>query len=328
MVGSGLAGLCVARELRRLGNDVWLFEDPAHLPATSVAVGLLQVAGGRISTHHLKLRQACWNAYPSFLQSLGLKMRLSRHHRLAQSLASASGFASTLRGLGLEVEAASSETLRKSGLPLSGQAGEGAAVMEVGLIEPGKLLKALRSELNDLGVAWHRQRVERVEGTSLVDSCGKVWSGDAVVLACGAGLGRFWSPGWSLRLEFGEVSEFRGEHCLGDISVEAPWLEQLWVPKPNGWRSLGDAGSLLGLQGEELWRESGIRAFTPDGLPVVGEVCEGVYVLGALGRNGLLTAPLLAQTLAELICTGLRPGWLDSFVPSRPHVGSRRSWSR
>lgn len=291
-----------------------------------MAAGLLQVAGGRISRNHLELRQASWQFYPGFLQSLGLEFERRTHVRLARSLASAEGFVAALRGTGLAAETTTCAALRESGLSLSEQAGEAASLLEVGTVDPFGLLQSLSGELRELGVGWHHQRVERIERTNVIDSNGEVWLGDAVVLACGAGLARLWTPGWDFRLEPGEVSEYRGDHSVV-CSLEAPWLGQLWIPCSTGWRSVGNASDLLGFRGQEVWRESATRIFTPDGLPLIGAIADGVYVLGALGRNGLLTAPFLAQTLAGQIVTGDAPSWLSLFSPERACVGRRRPWS-
>jgi glycine/D-amino acid oxidase-like deaminating enzyme len=67
----------------------------------------------------------------------------------------------------------------------------------------------------------------------------------------------------------------------------------------------------------------------PDGLPLAGRLSStGAYILGGLGRNGLLTAPLLARGLAQQVATGQAPDWLLPFAPERDGIGRLRPWSK
>ncbi len=317
----------MARELALRGCEVVLFEDSSQRPASSVAAGLLQIAGGRISRKHLELRQACWNHYPGFLQSLGLKFRRLPLVRLARGLPGAGAFASTLLGLGIEAKAYPPEELRREYLGSAHGELAGGAVMEVGAVEPRLLLSALRATLSGLGVTFQQRRIVSLGEGKALDENGHRWVGETVILACGAGLPKLWCPDWNFRLEPGEGAEFEGQHTI-ECAVEAPWLGQLFVPRAGGWRGHGDVAALVGLRGEELWRASAVRAFTPDGLPVVGEVSQGVHVLGGLGRNGLLTAPLFARGLVESLLQEETPPWLRVFAPERSGIGVRRGWSR
>lgn len=319
-----MAGLCIAHELARRGRRVLVFEDPSSPTASSVAAGLLQVAGGRISIKHLQLRQACWNAYPKFLQRLNLPFERKTHVRLAKSLDSAQGFASTLRGLGVEVQAQSADELEQRfslTTPHSGATSEAASV------DPRSLLSTLRQDLNSRGVEWLFRSIVSVRTGEAVDSEGMSHKARGIFLACGAGLARLWRPGWELQLESGAGASFRGEHRLA-VSVEKPWSGQLFVPSEGGWRGHGNTEELVGLAGERLWEQSAQRAHPPDGLPIVGELSSGVYVLGGLGRNGLLTAPYLAQAVVKMNQDGETPSWLEGFAPDRPGIGFKRAWSR
>ena len=316
----------MTRELLLCGSRVTLLEDPSQRAATAVAAGLLQLAGGRISSAHLQLRRACWDAYPAFLESLGLELSPGRHVRLAKSFSSAEGFASTLRGLDIDVHTLSATEFQEQGLTLHGLSYRGAVMMEAGRVEPDVLMEVLERELERLGCERAECRVVRLERHGVVDAQERLWRGDAVVLACGAGMPELWSPEWSFRLEPGEVCVFEGEATCG-LSVEAPWSGQLLVPNGSGWRSVAGAESLLGFSGRVLWRAAAVRAFAPDGLPIAGQVREGVYVLGGLGRNGLLTAPLLAQALVKNLNHEPTPDWFKNFAPDRSRIGERRVWS-
>lgn len=326
MVGGGLAGLCLARELTALGYQVVLFEDPNQSAASGVAAGLLQLAGGRISRRHLDLRRACWEDYPSFLEGLGLSFSTRLLLRLAQKMESAGGFASTLRGLGLESRVWGRQELDKKFTIRLDRTVAGAALMEVATVHPGALLSRLKGELELAGARFCSRAVVTVGEGYLNDQTGQRWSGRAVILACGAGLCELWRPGWSLRLEPGEGAEYRAENRPG-CAVEAPWLGQLFVPHEGGWRSHGEL-SVMALPGRQQWRAAAVRAFAPDGLPMAGQVGPRTYLLGGLGRNGLLTAPYLAKELARSLTSGQLSLALEPFDPLRPGIGAKRAWSR
>jgi glycine oxidase len=153
-----------------------------------------------------------------------------------------------------------------------------------------------------------------------------------VVLACGAGIGRLLT-GWPWREAPGCTQRFLGPP---GVRHSLEWAGETLVPLPRGeWRvSRPDdleprLHRLLACHGRRagapLW---GTRVAPPDGLPVAGRWRERLFVLGGLGRNGLLTAPLLARGLAEELVTGLCPDWLSPFSPCRSGIGQRRSWSR
>lgn len=291
-----------------------------------MAAGLLQLVGGRISRRHLELRRACWQYYPSFLESLGLPFSTLLLLRLARKLESARGFASTLRGLGVESRVCARQELEEEFAIRLDDAVASAALMEVGAVRPGALLSRLKEDLEQAGARFYYRRVMAVGEGYLYDQTGQRWSGRAAVLACGAGLSELWRPGWSLRLEPGEGAEYRATH-RPECAVEAPWLGQLFVPQEGGWRSHGEL-SVMALSGRRRWRAEAVRAFAPDGLPMAGQMGPRTYLLGGLGRNGLLTAPYLAKELARSLASGQLSLALEPFDPLRPRIGDKRDWSR
>ena len=328
VVGAGLAGLCLARELARRDFAVTLLEDPTSPCATRVASGLLQVAGGRISRLHLGLRQACRDYYPDFLAGLGLQLRCEGHLRLGEESTSLASFASTLRGLGLPATALGAEQVQESEPCLKPLPG-GAVRLDASTIDAELLLQSLTRALEGR-VVRKTARVMAREGRKLTDSRGGLWAADVLVLACGAGLVGLHElpyrelPGWGAR--------FEGTLALRH-SLEWPAVGETLVPLAGGWRvgGLPERGpsalmDLLSAKGVEKDRQFAVRLAAPDGLPVVGCLEKGVYVLGGLARNGLLTAPLLAAGLAEQIA-GSAPDWLRPFAPDRSDIKRRRSWS-
>jgi D-amino-acid dehydrogenase len=66
---------------------------------------------------------------------------------------------------------------------------------------------------------------------------------------------------------------------------------------------------------DEMW--VGPRPLSPDGRPVVGEVCRRLFVAGGHGMWGMKQGPATGRLLAEQIATGKQPAGLRGFDPLR-----------
>ena len=89
------------------------------------------------------------------------------------------------------------------------------------------------------------------------------------------------------------------EPGLADTNVE-----------PVALRPLVEAAGRLfpDLRGAAFLASAGVRAATPDGLPMVGASSEpGVLIAAGARRNGWLLAPLVARLIAACV-TGGDPG--------------------
>ena len=87
---------------------------------------------------------------------------------------------------------------------------------------------------------------------------------------------------------------------------------------------LREAYRLLPEVAEMEWvgATAGLRPGTPDNLPLVGPgAVDGLLLATGHYRNGILMAPLAAQTVAEL----LAPNWRSSFVAHRDTKDERRA---
>ena len=72
---------------------------------------------------------------------------------------------------------------------------------------------------------------------------------------------------------------------------------------------------------------TGVRATTPDRLPVVGAISPGRFILSGLGARGFAHAPLLAEFIASRICGETSPlerAGASSLAPERFEVRRRR----
>jgi len=72
---------------------------------------------------------------------------------------------------------------------------------------------------------------------------------------------------------------------------------------------------------QEMW--SGLRPGTPDHYPILGETqLPGYLMATGMFRNGLLLAPVIADTMADLITTGITPDLIGSFNIDRFAAGA------
>ena len=321
MIGAGIAGLCLARELALLGHEVTLLDDNTNSSASRTAAGLLQVAGGRLSRGHLRLRQDCRDFYAEFLSTLpgAPELRQQPHLKIAPTPSYRASFVSTLRGLGI---AATQVPERQ------------AVALPDASIDPDALLEALGDHCRELGVARASGRLVAWTRGVGTDATGKAWDSEVTVLCCGAGLPLLHQPEWSYQLEEGWGASYQGELRL-DVSLEAEGQTLVshsasrWkVGGSEAWGKEPPIRLHVPWTGQEVARLHAVRCKAPDGLPVVGQLEERLYVLGGLGRNGLLTAPLLARALAALIAGTGAPEWLALLSPERERIGEKRSWSK
>ncbi len=65
----------------------------------------------------------------------------------------------------------------------------------------------------------------------------------------------------------------------------------------------------------ERW--SGIMGFTPDYLPLVGEVASKIHMVAGFSGHGVVVAPILGQWLGESLASGNTIDALSTFSPSR-----------
>jgi glycine oxidase len=96
---------------------------------------------------------------------------------------------------------------------------------------------------------------------------------------------------------------------------------------PTRGAPLQEAGQRLfpAIAGAPVRLLAGVRAATPDGLPMVGISSEpGVLVAAGARRNGWLLAPLVAQIIAACV-TGRDPGpYAAKLDPLRFEPGRTR----
>ena len=224
-------------------------------------------------------------------------------------------------------------------------------------VDPRELLAALTAATDAAGVRRVHARAERVD-----PGAGRVEFGEAgvveaptVVVATGAWGGddllpvRLRPP---VRPVKGEILRLRAEPsalpCERIVVGERFYV----VPRANGEVVVGATVEELGFDlrvtaggVHELLREAyralpelaeleliesaaGLRPGTPDNAPIVGELAPGLLFAGGLYRNGILLAPLVAETVAALATGRPPPPAAAPLGPGRFAAGAEAGAAR
>jgi glycine oxidase len=343
VIGGGIIGCAVARELGRRGAAVRVFE------ARTIGAGATQASAGILAPYiegHDR----------GLLFELGLRS-LAQYDDFVRDVTEESGLAVEYRRCGtleVAVDAVAAARLRESAdadphlewldpSALHGQepalatAIQGAVLArEHGYVSVPSLMDALAWAALRHGVqieAAHRVTGIRVsqDAATISTEDGTSWSAGTVVVAAGS---------WSGLLDLDDgaasaVRPVRGQllrlhwrgaplnHIVwGPDCYVVPWHDQTVLVGATvedvgfderttaaGVRDLLDAVCELL---PEAWRATflearvGLRPATPDGLPFLGASEGSARLIYATGhyRNGVLLAPLTAQLIADLIVDG------------------------
>ena len=315
VAGAGAVGSTIALTLARAGHRVRLF-DPAVSGdnASGVAAGMLAPAfetlfdeGAHGQFELLKTARDGWLA---LARSIGLG--LDRSGALALGTPTqAAAWADRMRRFGA--------TLETLGPGMVGDRAPGAAPGAVGVftpddwrIEPRAALAALRSAGAAAGVTFEPTSLGAIEAMSV----------ELLVCATGADQGLA-----AVAPELGALTPIKG-HILRAPAADGPGPvvrgEGVYLCRGRGELVLGasmEAGRAdrridpavvndLIARAERLWpgaanlawrAETGVRAATADGLPLVGWAARpGVQLAVGARRNGWLLAPLIAELVLEL----------------------------
>ena len=352
VIGAGIAGAALARAFQSLGTPLTVFEETAigagasGAPSAMVAPRLDAGGGAPAQLHAQALPRAraiyLGNAPEAVLARGTLQLEAqTRDAARFDRIAAWPGFApGEIERLAAVAMAARLEESHAPG---------GVALNEALVVAPAVLLKGLLGEapLDPRRVAALERgasgwRLKGANGADLAEIdivCIAAGSGAAALLPLGL-------PPASLRPVRGQVS------CS-----EVPFAGQAagWggyaAPSPSGGTLFGathdrdDAGSDLRTADHDrnlallakarpalaarvaqagcLHGWAGVRAATPDHLPLAGALENGLMILGGLGGRGFTLAPLLAEHVAALALGAPSP--LPRHLAAA--VDPRRFWS-
>ena len=341
VVGGGIIGCAVSRELARRGAAVRMFE------ARTVGAGATQASAGMLAPY-IEAHDR------GLLFDLGLRS-LAMYDDFVRSVCEESGLPVEYRRCGslqVALDAATAAQLRGTqgdGLRwLDSTAARGvdaalAASIEGALLVPAHGYVAVPALMDALAWAALREGVQieaahRVTGVrhepggvSIATEDGTSWAAGHVVVASGS---------WSGQLAIDDeaaatVRPVRGQllrlhwrgaplnHVIwGPDCYVVPWVDQTVLVGATvedvgfderttaaGVRDLLDAVCELL---PEAWRATfvearvGLRPATPNGLPLLGPSARSPRIVYATGhyRNGVLLAPLTAQLIADYVTGG------------------------
>jgi glycine oxidase len=341
VAGGGAIGSAVALAARRAQAEVVL-ADPAELGdnASGVAAGMLapafEAALDPTSAGHFELYREARELWPAFAESLGAQASLERCGALwvAQDDAERDAMLQRLLALGAQAWAVTAQEAARLSPGLAAPSGA-VFTPEDGRLEPRAMLAAMREAFRSEGGALRRANLTDFDRGRATLSDGQV-KADAVILTSGlAPKGFADAPAEASVLNpiKGQILRavgrapaggpiLRGQGVYVVPGADGPWIGATMEAgasdrriDPQTSARLSAQASLLvaGLAGAKMEASAGVRAATPDGLPLVGESSRASLFL-ALGarRNGWLLAPMLAGLIVESLAGRGVPARLDA----------------
>ena len=342
VAGAGAIGRAIGLALARAGHRVTLI-DPLGANASGVAAGMLAPAFECVfdpaSGDHYELLAEARDLWPAFAAGIGLT--LARDGALAIGTeAETRGWTAQLADLGAAARLLAPDEAHA----LTGLATWAAFTPEDWRLEPTAALARLREAAEASGARFVRGRVMGFEAGEARLESGERLHADRLVIASGVGRaladvapalgalspikghilrasGRF-EPGPVVRAAGAYLCRSEREAILG-ATMEAGRADSDVDDEVVG-RLLAAAAPLIASLGPMRWRAAaGVRASTPDGLPLTG-AAEAAGVILAVGarRNGWLLAPLIAAAALDAVEGRAPTGAAVRFDPRRLAVRS------
>lgn len=317
VAGAGAIGSATALALARAGLAVTVFDPAAPGDnASGVAAGMLAPASeavfDEVSSPHLALLRRARDLWPSFVHGLAVEI-LTDGVRVEGDAAWLGGVEKRLPALGLADD---------------GQADGAMFFAEDWRLDARETLATLRAAAIALGARFETGTVSNFENGALTLSDGRTERFESLVLATGATARNgalapettVLTPikGQILRVAGGPANGpvVRGAGvylCPGALTAVGATMEfgrDDLTPEPLKTAPLLGAATALrpDLAAATATTEVGVRASTPDGLPLVGwSARPGVMLAVGARRNGWLLAPLVAGLVTAYL-TNKNPG--------------------
>jgi glycine oxidase len=334
-VGGGVIGLASAWRASQRGLDVCVLErDTAGSGASRVAAGILAPESEAEPGHEpfVPLARRSLELYPQLVDELGVDVGFWPCGMLVVALDEdeVAQVRHEFRGLAWLTPS----ECRRLEPGLSPAVRGGLLSAQEASVDPRRLVEALASRVN---VREGAEVVSAAPG-SVTLANGETIAAGRVVVCAGA-----WSgfAGVPVRPVKGQVVRLRGELPAGRmIRTEHVYV----VPRRNGEVVLGATVEERGFDTtvtagavHELLREgyrvlpelaelelvdvcAGLRPGSPDNGPLIGEREDGLLVATGHYRNGILLAPVTAETIAALLAGDEPPAEALPFAPERVAV--------
>ena len=344
VAGAGAVGAVLALRLRDEGAEVML-ADPAPLGANAsgVAAGMLapafEAALDPTSAGHFELLLAARDLWPGLAERASAGLDRSGALWVADEASNAAMLA-RLAGLGAAAEPLHAVAAERLSAGLMAPAGA-VFTSQDWTLDPLATLAGLRRAFEEEGGEVRTATVRRWTGAEVELSDGGTAPVDALVLAAGLAADGLAAPPAELAVLQaikGQLVSLAGEAPRGGPVARGEGFYV--VPRPGGpiagatmepgVRDLAldpaaaerlkaaAARQYPVLAGAQATAAAGIRAATPDGLPLVGEsATPGVWLAMGARRNGWLLAPLVADVLADQLAGGDGGPWAPLLAPGR-----------
>jgi glycine oxidase len=354
VVGGGVIGLAVARELASRGARVRIIEQRAPGGgATRASAGMLAplIEGHSPEMLELGCRSfAEWDGFVGRLRTdAGMEVEYRRSGTLqvarsAAGAASLSALAGDLAARNVAHTLLDGAAARAMEPALSPGIRAGLLIPEHGYVRVAELIAALQAAAARDGVEvihGHAHQIEQPDGPVLVAVDDRSLAADALVIAAGSWSSPLMSPAIPVRPIRGQLVHLRfasppvsrvvwGEGCylvpwndgsllVGATSEDVGFDESSTAAGVDGLlaAAAGDVPVSAGATVQEI--RVGLRPATPDALPLIGRssTMRGVFYATGHFRNGVLLAPLTARLLGELIVDGREGPLLALVAPER-----------
>jgi glycine oxidase len=333
VAGAGAIGSVLGLRLVEAGARVVL-ADPAPLGANAsgVAAGMLAPAFETVldppSAGHFDLLSAARDLWPALAERVGAGLDRSGALWTGDGASNADVLA-RLKAAGAKAEAMDAVAAERLSPGLRAPAGAVFTADDWSL-DPIAMLTALQTAFEASGGEVRRAPVTSANGAAA----------DALILAAGLAPEGLAPPpelellqpikGQILRLDggaprSGPVARGEGIYVVprdGGPLVGAtmePGVRDL-VVEPAAIQALKGLAVRLfpALAAATAAGQAGVRASTPDGLPLVGQSrTTGTWLAMGARRNGWLLAPLIAEVLVDQLTGGDGGRWARLFEPSR-----------
>ncbi len=367
VIGGGIIGLVTAWRAAQRGLRTALVDPAPGGGAAWVAAGMLAAV---TELHYgeqtlLGLNMASARRYPDFVAELEEASGQDVGHRACGTLAVAfdADDRAHLRelhtfqqGLGLESEWLTGRECRRLEPMLSPGVHGGLRVAGDHQVDPRRLTAALLTACERAGVAFHRDRAERLlldgdRATGVELTGGTRLAAERTVLAAGSLSGRLAGvpedvlppvrpvKGQVVRLSVPEryapflsrtvravvrggpvylVPRENGELVIGATSEELGW--DTTVTAGGVYELLRDAHEVVpGITELPLVETcAGLRPGSPDNAPLLGPTAlPGLLLATGHFRNGVLLTPITGDVMAEALIGGQLPPEAQPFTPQR-----------
>ncbi|HEU5084951.1 MAG TPA: glycine oxidase ThiO [Acidimicrobiales bacterium] len=350
VVGAGIIGCTTAWRLAQGGAHVTVVDPDPSRAAAQVAAGMLAPATEAQpgEPHVLGLHLMGAARWPAFAEDLGTEAGVEVGFERCGTLAVARDqadvavldhLADLLAAAGERTERLGSRELRRREPALAPTVRAGLWAASDHQVDPRRCLLALRTALSARGATMLRDEVVGLDVGAARLASGRHLLADHIVVCAGWVSGRLLDlpirpvKGQILRLgatrrsllprhvvrglDVYLVARSSGEVVIGATTEEVG---------PDTTVTAGGVRTLL----QEAWRlvpgiedaplletAAGLRPASPDGLPLVGTVADGLHVATGHGRNGVLLAPLTADAVAERVVHGRFPDEVADLSPAR-----------